>query len=253
LSNGADVEDVTQEAVTQYLEAAAEPGLETSADPYTLAHDFTSMLQTALFAISKAPMLSLEPGGSIILTPTLKWELSASCDESGALHRWVTVDKLDEDAISRLLHSWAVFGDVAAAGVPMVLHVVEIGNRRNGRQHSPWCKAYRHPAIAGRFAFQKQDGSPLTGDWKAVWYQDSDRNRPDSWVELMERDGVSLIHEIRVKQVSQVNTEAFLQQVAAESERMKSLADVPWTDIPMSRPACDAIGSPCGWQHKCYT
>ena len=178
-----------------------------------------------------------------------RWALAASRGRDGALYRWTSTSRMDDDALTRELHSWAVWGDVAAAQAPMVLRIVEIGQRRKGHQHTAWCRTFRHPAVMGRYAFQQRDGRPLQGSWKPIWYQDGD-NDPKIWVDLMERDRVKLIHEVRVKAPTNAQCEDFQKQVALESARMEVLPK-DWKEIPMFRPACD-LPYVCPHQALCY-
>lgn len=237
LSSGTEKTEVAREFSTQILERAANPGIETQHDPYTLARDLTAILANVIEWVSRSPLLVLRPGPAMSLQSGATWECTAFQDDSGVLHRWATVDKLDADSLTRELHSWHVFGDCAAAQVPMRLHLIEIGSQRSGRQHTPWCKAYAHPHVMGRFAFQQKDGKPLQGNWKPVWFQDSGRNEPATWVDLMARDQVSLIRTVDVKQPTVKQCEEFRRQVISEGLRAGELPG--WEDIPLFRPACD--------------
>lgn len=248
LSNGAKPEDVSKEATARYMEGAAKPGLDVVCAPYPLARDFCCVIRTMIPALGRAAMLSLAPGPVLSLTPDLSWRCSASQDQSGALHRWATVDHLDDDSLARELHGWPVFGDVAAADVPMTLHIVEIGRRSNGRQHTPWCKAYRHPAIQGRFAFRKRDGSSLGSGWIPFWFEDAEIE-PEAWIDAMERDGLKLIHHLSVKQVPGAARAEFTRQAQIEAERMKQAGE--WRSIPQSRCSCDTPFV-CPWQAQCF-
>lgn len=244
VSNGMSSQDAAAEATTRYLEAAARPGLDTPHDPYRLARDHCAVMQTVLEAVSRLVLLQIKPAGM-----ASKWQLSAFKDESGLLHRWAFVDQWNEDAKYRELHSWAVFGDCCAAGVGMSLHVVELGRQVRGRQHSPWCRAYKHPIIAGRFRFRKVDGSPLESSWKPVWYQDSDRNEPKSWVDLMESDGLSLIHHLDISEPRPEHVAQFHVELEKESARIAAIG--PWRETPMWRPACD-LPYVCPYQDICF-
>lgn len=249
MSNGADKIEVTREFSTQLLERAANPGIESTHDPYTLARDLTAILSNVIESVSRSTLLMLRPGPAMSLQSGASWQCTAFQDDSGVLHRWATVDKIDADSLTRELHSWHVFGDCAAAQVPMRLHLVEIGSQRAGRQHTAWCKAYAHPHVARRFAFQQKDGKPLQGNWKQVWFQDSDRNEPATWVDLLARDNVNLIRTVDVKQPSAKHCAEFRRQVVSEGLRAGELPE--WEDIPLFRPACDAYGT-CPHQSACF-
>ena len=242
--------NATAVAVEMFLKAAKSPGLDTGRDPFTIAQDYIAMLQTILETISRETILSLKPGPTIILDGELKWQCACFQDDTGTLHRWATIDKIEEGVPMAELHSWYVSGDMLAARVPMQLHLVEIGSQRHGHQHSPWCKAFKHPAVAGRFAFQKQDGRPLQGDWKPVWYQDSTANNAKDWVDMMERDNVRLIRHLQLKQASEKLCARNVEHVRQEAARLEALPE-DYRELPIFRPACDKP-YPCQWQWKCY-
>lgn len=250
LSSGKPKEKVADGAVARFMETAANPGLDTVTDPYVLAKDFTAMLRTILEALSRLTLLAVKMGPTVELSPDLSWRVSAFQDESGLLHRWQTVERADADTLARELHSWHVFGDMAAAQVPMALHLIEVGTQRKGRRHTAWCRCYKHPSLMGYFKFRSKYGAKLQGGWKPVWYADSTTQDPKTWVDLMESDRLSLIHHVDVKQLSEEHIEQFRQEVAFEAKRMAELPH--WQDVPRFRPACD-WPTVCPFQPVCYS
>ena len=250
LSGGSDLENVVPIAVSEFLESAANPGLDVER-PFEIAGDFAAILKTVLARVHACKVPSLTVGPTILLSNALKWSCGSALAKDG-LHSWVTVDYLNDESLARLLHSWYVFGDCAATGQPMTLHVIEVGRGgSDGRQHTAWCRAFRHPAIAHRFAFQGRDGKHLNGDWKPVWFADSRQNDPKVWIELMRRDRVNLLHDVAVKQVSVEHARQFREQMAIEADRMAAIEGKDWRGEPMRRTSCD---SPlCVWQSRCYS
>lgn len=251
LSSGTPKEKVTAEAVAAFLEVCASPGLDVQGDTYTLAHCWASVIKTVVEAISRLTLLTVTPGPGVVLAPNLEWRCAAFADESGVLHRWVSADKLDSDTLARELHSWYVWGDGCASQMPMVLHVVEVGRMRNGRQHTPWCRAFSHPVMMGMHRFQQVTGAKLQGNWKPVWFQDSDRNEAKTWVDLMESDNVKLLHHLDVRQPSVAHCEEFRKDMLQVAHRM-SLAPKDPFEIVMNRTACD-LPWPCDFQSACYS
>lgn len=248
ISNGADPREQAESAATIFLETAARPGLDILSNPYTLAQDFCSILRTSLEAIAREVLLVLKKTGTITVGAH-QWDVQAYRDESGVLHRWTAVDRWDQDAQYREVHGWHVFGDCAATGQGMWLHVVEIGRHSKGHQVTPWCRCYKHPAIANHFRFRQIDGSPLQGNWKSVWYQDSSENNPKSWVDLMERDRVYPVHHLQIRDPHAEHVQQFRKDLPVLAQR---IANIPaaWTDSPLERPICDL--PPCPWQPVCY-
>lgn len=249
LSNGQDVIITSKEACADLLTEAANPGMETAHDPFTLARDYCAIIENVLEALSRLSLLVLSKPGYVPLGDTEHaWKLSAFTDESGLLHRWVFVEKWDEDTQYKEYHSWNCFGDCAAAQVGMCLHVVEIGRQSKSHQNSYWTRAYKHPAIHNHYRFRKVDGTPLDSSWIPVWYQDSDSNTPKGWVDLMEEDRLDLIHHIHIKEPTAENIKQFHADIEYE---VNALTGKMWRDYPISRPTCDL--PLCRWQGICYS
>lgn len=250
LSGGKDVIITSQDACTNLINECAHAGLDTLHDPYTLAKDYCAVIRTVLESLSRISLLAIKPGATLQVGETEHcWRLSAFQDESGLLHRWVLVDKWDDDAKYRELHSWYCFGDCAAAQVGMTLHVIEIGRQSKGHQHTDWARCYKHPAIHNKFRFRKVDGTPLEKSWIPVWFQNSELNDPKIWVDLMTEDRINLIHHITLKEPLKEHVKQFQGEVEYEAERMRELGE--WPTVPMSRPACD-MPYICPYQDVCY-
>ena len=252
VSNGEDVIITSQEACARLLQEATHSGIESSTNsPYTLVRDYCSIIQTVLEAISRMVLLTIKPGGVVALGDTEHhWQLSAFRDESGSLHRWVLVDKWNDDSMYKELQSWYCFGDCAAAQVGMTLHVIEIGRQTHGHQHTDWARSFKHPAIHNKYRFRKVDGDPLEKSWTPVWYQDSERNNAKAWVDLMDADKLKLIHHVEISEPSKGHIKEFYAEVEYEAEAMLSAGD--WQSLPRSRPACN-LPYTCPWQSACYT
>jgi len=248
ISNGADPAKQATEACTRFLEAAARPGLYILTDPYTISHDFCAIIQTVLEAVSRLTLLVVKPG-PVVAVGAHEWRVSAFQDESGTLHRWACVDQWDEDTKYRELHGWACFGDCAATEQGMILHVIEIGRQSKGHQHTAWCRAFKHPAIIGKYRFRKVDGGPLQGDWKPLYYQDSDKNNAKDWCDLMEADGLQLMHHVTINAPHAQHVEEFRREVTMEAKRAAAIGE--WQETPRWRPSCD-LPYPCPWQPCCF-
>jgi hypothetical protein len=248
ISNGADPRETAEEACTVFLETAARPGLDILTDPYTLAQDFCAILRTSLESIGRENLLVVKRTGKITHGEH-QWAVEAFRDESGVLHRWTSVDKWDQDAQYRELHSWHVAGDCMATGQGMWLHVVEIGRQNRGHQVSSWCRCFKHPAIANHFRFRKIDGGPLESSWKPVWYQDSAENNPKTWVDLLEQDRVQMVHHLQIRDPHPEHVEQFQRDLPKFAARIAAM-EKDWTQIPIERPICDL--PLCPWQNVCY-
>lgn len=265
LSNGSDAPMCVATARTRFLSQAANPGLDVmSGDVWQVAQDWAGMIGVVLTAISRLTLLTLTRPPALSLSDAVAWLPLSFADDTGTLHRWITVDAWDQDALAREAHSWHVIGDMVLCDAPMMIHVVAIGQQRGRRRHSPWARCYRHPIIAGMYRFQRPDGKggwrKLSGDkWKPLWYADQNKPDPAAWCDLMDSDHVtqSLLHHISISQPSQAQAGRIRQemlQVAEEMRRRLSLAEHPGSPMeePMARAACDPVWGPCAWQQVCF-
>lgn len=244
------METVRSAAAVAFLEKAAKPGLDVSGDPFTIAQDFAAMIKTVITSVAAGVVPGLKPGPSIILSADLKWSCRVLADSAGALHLWDAIESVNDTTLARLFHSWHVLGELATTGMPMTLHLIEIGRQSGDHQQIAWCRAYAHPHITHRFAFQSKGGKPLVGNWRPVYFQDSRRNDPDTWVEIMERDEVRLSHRIPVRPLTPAQSKRIRSDIELEAARMEALHGINWQDEPMRRTSCDA--PPCYWQPLCY-
>lgn len=250
LSNGADVIITSGNACNRLMAEAAHSGLDTAHDPYGLCMDYCAIIKNVLEALSRTTLMTMRPGRTIPLGETEHcWKISAYEDDAGNLHRWVFVDKWDEDAKYRELHSWHCFGDCAAAEAEMMLHVIEIGRNIKGHQHCDWSRIYRHPAIFNKYRFRKLDGNRLESSWIPVWFQQSDANDPKVWVDLMEADKLEMFRHIPISVPHEIYIKEFHHEVDVEAGRMQEMGD--WKMVPRFRPACD-LPYICPWQEVCY-
>jgi hypothetical protein len=269
LSNGADPATTVTNARTRFLTEAARPGLDVmSGDPWVVAQDWAGMIGVVLTAISRLVMLTLTRPQQIPLPPPASecaWRPSTWQDDSGTLHRWITVDAWDDEALAREAHGWAVIGDMVMLDAPMQLHVVEIGQQRNGRRVSPWARCWRHPVIAGMCRFQRPDGKggwrKLSGEkWSPLWYADQTKPDPTQWCDLMDADHVtqSLLHHVSIAQPSGRQASRIRAEILHVGQEMhRSLQEhagpAGGMEVPMARSACDPVGGPCQYQTCCFS
>jgi hypothetical protein len=140
---------------------------------------------------------------------------------------------------------------MAATGLPMVLHVIEIGRIVKGRRHSHWARIFRHPTVA-TFRFQHDDGKPLTAEgWKPAWFSDHNRNNATHWVDLMDVQGVNLIHKAPLKEIPERSRDEFVRGVVEEATGMKDIEADPLLISPC-RDACHRFGK-CKWLPVCFS
>lgn len=260
ISNGGDPIASAEEASTTFLEIAANPGLDLSygANSYQIAKDWCAMLGTIPRALSKLMLLTLRPSSVVQINSTTSWRVQSPADDSGTLHRWVTVDRWNEDALAREMHSWHVFGDMAVLRAPLMLHAIEIGRMSKGRRASSWARGWRHPSMPNinGVHFKHKDGSSYSG-WTPMYLAEQANITADDWVEAMWRDHAveALVHHLTLNAPSDAVCDDTLAQILIEARRMDAAAQergsTTWRALPMSRAACDGL-VPCPFQWACY-
>ncbi len=263
LGSGEDLKTVLVHTSTRFMDTAAGAGLNVVGfDPYTLAQDYVSMLETILTALGKRSKYKLSPVPSIPLARDIEWSVLAYADEHGELHRTITVDRWNEDRLAQEMHGWMVFGDIAATKKPLHLHVIEIGQLRDGRRHSPWTRAWQHEFVSGRLRFQKKvpggkgGYTKLEGAWEQIFLADSTKYNAESWVEFMEQDNIvdMLIHDVEIAVPRSEHIKSFIRDISIEVQQMRQWEESienPFA-VPMSRAACDNPYA-CQFQPCCFS
>lgn len=240
-----------------YMQAAASPGLECSRAPFQTAKDYCITLETILRSVARLTLLTVTDPAPIQISPALRWRLSSWPDDSGTLHRWITVDRWTADRLLREMHSWETFADIAIAEAPMMLHAIIIGQERDGRRQAAWNRAWRHPTEKLHLAwrFKRKDGKQFN-NWKPVFLADHPSMTREGWVDRMFAEGAAqeLMQHATVNVPSVSVCRDTRVQIETEALRIEdAIADraVPWSAWPMSRGACD-WPQPCPWQNACY-
>lgn len=217
--------------------------------------DLCAVIRNVLEYLSRLTLLTLKEVKPVQLSDDVEWSFLSHKDESGVLHRWQFVDYLPRDIMEEL-HGWEVFGDVAAANAPMTLHLVALGKREGNHHISPWCRVYSHPSIANVYQFNKKSGAALEGDWKPVYFSGNSKNKPEDWVDWMERDNTTrgLVSHPRVTEVDDYFRKSFVSQVLYEAAQMVIIT--PKTDptsLPMARSSTCDKPFICPHQAYCYS
>jgi hypothetical protein len=66
----------------------------------------------------------------------------------------------------------------------------------------------------------------------------------------MKRDGVELLKDVPVKQITPEQARGVMAEAAKEADRMEAMLNSSIEEIPRFRPACDI--PPCAYQRICY-
>jgi hypothetical protein len=255
---GGDGAVLGAEASSWFMSAAANPGLDIlGGNPYEIAKDYCAMLETILRSLARMTLMQVRDLRPVQMTPSISWAFLSHADDSGTLHRWITLDSWTPADMTREAHSWATIGDMVIARAPLVLHVIEIGRQLRGRRASAWARGWKHPGLPNlKMRFRRTDGSSFQG-WKPVYAADSPSVDYDEWVEKMWQEGASqsLVHHIPLESPTGTIADRATKEILGEGIAMRNLLterdSSPWSALPMSRNACDTY-FPCPFQLACY-
>jgi hypothetical protein len=253
LTQQKDVDQVASDAKSTFLLRACDPGLDIiGRDPYQAAKGWVSLLESVLHGISRTVLPVLHDPPVTKLTSQIDWRFLAWADDAGTLHRWVTVESWDQEAMSREFHSWRTFGDLVMSGTPMVLHAIVLGQNRNGRFMSPWTRTYVHPAIPNvHWNWLK----PEDTKWKPIQLLDQDRLDVVEWIDQAWSQGAiqPLLQDQQVDLPAESVVRDTKYQIAREATEMLRLVGdrTSYLTEPMSRGACD-LYVPCHFQSVCH-
>lgn len=258
--------DLATDAKAQFLQLAANPGLDTdSPDPYRLAKEYCALIDTTFSWLARQQHPPIQFADPVDLSLSLRWRVLNPVDPAArTLHRWITVDHWNADVdLPAEMHSWRTIGDMAVTNLPLTLHVIVIGQMRKGHRASPWTRTYRHPGLPHlKYRFLARGGRKLK-DWLPTHLSElpADTISSAEWLDLMERDGVlaPLIHHYPLRQLSAPIASDIRLQIMQEALRMRdAIVDrhsLSWSALPMSREQCDAGPghSACPFQWCCHS
>jgi hypothetical protein len=202
--DGQSLDAATQEAVDGLMNAARNPGLDTK-HPYQTANSLASILKTSLARVHACSMPHLWEFPPIVLSDTVTHRCSALFEQTPRLHQWAAVESLARPMTQDLRRS--ILMDCAASGLPMILHVIEIGQQdESGRYRSPWCRCFDNPRVARSWSFKPGK------EWQPVYFEDG-KNEAGKWIALMESEGVRLFKDVEIKQLSVEKAEEIKQEM----------------------------------------
>jgi hypothetical protein len=257
MSSGLTVEEASGDAMSRFLQTSANPGIDVLGNPYYVAKEWSVLLGVLVHAMQRVGIPNkLSEGSTVDIGDQVPWKLTALMDDSGILHRYITLDRWTKQRVDRELHSWFVAGDIAASARKLVLHVIEIGSVRDGHRSSVWVRGWRHPKMfAHQLRFKKKMPTGDFSGWLPVRLASMGRSMYmdlSEWVDRIWKDqaGEELIHSLEIQVPSEKERTQVLRDMREEYRRGKSLSG-SWKDVPMSRAACDDL-VPCPYKLVCY-
>lgn len=121
---------------------------------------------------------------------SLTWVSGAFLDPSGVrLHRVLLVDRMSDERIKAERCSWRTLGEMSAYELPQTIHILALGQRRNGKHVGPFSQGFLHPRSRS-LRIRKRTGEGFSGAWTKCWREEQDTLSRDHWIDAMREDGV---------------------------------------------------------------
>jgi hypothetical protein len=187
--------------------------------------------------------------------PMLAWTSSAFLDPAGTcLRRVLCVSHWNEERKLSETRSWYGLGEVCHYGLPMKMAVAIIGQMREGRRHSPWCKGLLHPSGNGLLKFKKQVRGSTEGfkdSWKITWREEHAEIDRQKWLQAMLDDDVlrENLFTVDIRVPGEPEVTRIRDMVARKMEALAALQGLPEKQLT----GCEGPISPCPFRVCCWS
>jgi hypothetical protein len=206
------------------------------ADPYASVQHHAAIAEV----IERHVQLTLGP---IKPVPSEGWSTDALLDGKGNLHRFLFVDRWDEDRMREESHSWRTLGDLIYLKHPLYWNVYVLGASKEGRRYGNWSRGFLHPQ-SRQLRFCLKSGGE--GKWEPVW-RERTQYSPDDWMKVMSKDGILEKSMLRIRVPISRNDRRVLEAKEDLVRIQVSMASL----VPQkSRSACD--WPVCPFQAACW-
>lgn len=234
-----DGDDPGQYAGDSIMSIAGERGLDFDGNRYECAMHNAALANIIVTVLRSGRPWALPEDRKV---KSFTWVSGCFVEPSGTrLRRVLCVDRWTDERKLSEMHSWRTLGEQAAYGLPMTLTVVLIGQRRDGKHHSPWSKGWLHPR-SRNLRIAKRSGEKFDGNWIQCWREEQANISRDKWLDAMRADGV--MHDVMFDVEVPVPDPAFLSKIGRLAER-KMEAMTGTTEVPPPNI------SVCHWPTKC--
>lgn len=180
---------------------------------------------------------------------TATWVSSACLASSGLrLHRVLMVSRWSKEREKAERYSWGTLGETSVYELPQTIHVVNLGQRRDGKHHGSFSKGWLHPQ--GRMLrIRKRSGEGFSGRWLQAWREEQDTISRDRWIEVMREDGV--LHESLFTLDCDPPPAKLASEIRLLAERkLKRIQET--TSEPDMRPSQCWWPTPCQFSWSCW-
>jgi len=241
----ADTDDPGQYAGDSLMTLAAERGLDYDGNRYECAMHNAALADIVVTAIRSGGPWARPEDRKV---KSFNWVSGCFVEPSGTrLRRVLCVDRWTDERKLSETHSWRTLGEQAAYGLPMTLTVVLIGQRRDGKHHSPWSKGWLHPR-SRNLRIAKRSGEKFDGNWVQCWREEQENISRDKWLDAMRAD--QIMHDVLFDVEVPVPDPALLSKIGRLAERKMEAMQSPELPPP-NISVCDWPVA-CGFTRCCW-
>lgn len=243
-----DEDDPGQAAGDQVMTYACERGLDIEGSGvYPIALHIAALADISTTLLRASQPAWARPADRTI--QSLNWVSSAYLDASHVrLHRVLLVDRWSDERSKAERLGWKTLGEQSVYELPMTVHVVVLGQRRDGKHHGPFSKGFLHPQ--GRMLrIRKRTGESFSGKWTIAWREEQDTISRAKWIDQMEADGVlpeSLFTIDCEPPAPKLGSE--IRQLA--ERKLRQIQET--TQVPDMNPSSCWWPTPCAFAHCCW-
>jgi hypothetical protein len=245
-------QDFGERAGDEVMQLAEDHGLErrNHGEHYQSVINMACLADILVTALRKPS----EPAWIASTPNTPGWTSSAFLDAAGThLRRVLCVSSWNDERHLSEVRSWYGLGEVCQFELPMQMAVAIVGQMRNGRRHSPWCKGLLHPHVRGLLKFKKQVRSTTEGfkdTWQVAWREEHAEIGREKWLEAMMQDDVLREHLFVVDiPVPGENEVMRIREMAQRKlEALARLSELPEKQLT----GCEGPIHPCPFRICCW-
>ena len=196
-----------------------------------------------------------------ILTPvppfpflSVGWESLLFKDSKGTLHRILLVDHWDDDRLTAEAHSWNTIGEMIANNSGFTLHILAIGQMRQGRRQGIWSKGLLHP-ITKHLRFKRRGAGSAVGvtkNWTTAFREEHPEISTLKWLQVM-KDDLMFQDVYKTREIVFNPTDPRIQRARRDMVILIQRMERATEKAIMTRSACDSvIFGACPFQGVCW-
>jgi len=169
-----------------------------------------------------------------------------------SLRRVLCVSNWSDDRLRSELRSWYCLGEVCHFNMPMQMIVAIVGQIRDSRRQSHWCKGLQHPKSKA-LRFQRRTKKTTEGfneSWQVIWREEHAEISKEKWLQSMLDDDVlrENLFVVDVPVPGKTEVEKVKEMAQKKLQKIQSLKSLPEKKLSN----CE-YPNPCPFRACCWS